>query len=133
MLPKGVADSAIVLKLWKQTRLYIARMVMVEDSNPMIPGRELESHLENRRRGCTSMWVIKACIPGTGMPEFSNELSEVEFRMLAAYLRYLAATAQTTSAPGDAARGRTVFEGNGRRSEERRVGKECRSRWSPYH
>ena len=23
--------------------------------------------------------------------------------------------------------------GSGRRSEERRVGKECRSRWSPYH
>ena len=23
--------------------------------------------------------------------------------------------------------------GNIRRSEERRVGKECRSRWSPYH
>ena len=23
--------------------------------------------------------------------------------------------------------------GNPRRSEERRVGKECRSRWSPYH
>ena len=23
--------------------------------------------------------------------------------------------------------------GNHRRSEERRVGKECRSRWSPYH
>src|SRR2546430_15490045 len=23
--------------------------------------------------------------------------------------------------------------GTGRRSEERRVGKECRSRWSPYH
>ena len=22
---------------------------------------------------------------------------------------------------------------DGRRSEERRVGKECRSRWSPYH
>ena len=22
---------------------------------------------------------------------------------------------------------------NGKRSEERRVGKECRSRWSPYH
>src|SRR2546430_5107045 len=27
-----------------------------------------------------------------------------------------------------------VYEfGNGERSEERRVGKECRSRWSPYH
>ena len=24
-------------------------------------------------------------------------------------------------------------KGTGRRSEERRVGKECRSRWSPYH
>src|SRR6266705_826277 len=25
------------------------------------------------------------------------------------------------------------FPPSGRRSEERRVGKECRSRWSPYH
>ena len=25
------------------------------------------------------------------------------------------------------------MEGEMRRSEERRVGKECRSRWSPYH
>ena len=27
----------------------------------------------------------------------------------------------------------TVFKVTGERSEERRVGKECRSRWSPYH
>src|ERR1017187_5602976 len=26
-----------------------------------------------------------------------------------------------------------VVDGDGNRSEERRVGKECRSRWSPYH
>ena len=26
-----------------------------------------------------------------------------------------------------------VIEKDGMRSEERRVGKECRSRWSPYH
>ena len=26
-----------------------------------------------------------------------------------------------------------VIGANGARSEERRVGKECRSRWSPYH
>ena len=26
-----------------------------------------------------------------------------------------------------------VYLGLGERSEERRVGKECRSRWSPYH
>ena len=27
----------------------------------------------------------------------------------------------------------TLYEQGGLRSEERRVGKECRSRWSPYH
>ena len=27
----------------------------------------------------------------------------------------------------------TYRDGEGFRSEERRVGKECRSRWSPYH
>ena len=27
----------------------------------------------------------------------------------------------------------TMMVGCGSRSEERRVGKECRSRWSPYH
>ena len=26
-----------------------------------------------------------------------------------------------------------IIKGIGTRSEERRVGKECRSRWSPYH
>ena len=29
--------------------------------------------------------------------------------------------------------GKTHIKGMHRRSEERRVGKECRSRWSPYH
>src|SRR6266496_4179159 len=29
--------------------------------------------------------------------------------------------------------GRVVLRHDDRRSEERRVGKECRSRWSPYH
>ena len=28
---------------------------------------------------------------------------------------------------------RAFFQGFTTRSEERRVGKECRSRWSPYH
>ena len=26
-----------------------------------------------------------------------------------------------------------LYKSSGRESEERRVGKECRSRWSPYH
>ena len=38
---------------------------------------------------------------------------------------YLAACGATT--------GGNTYEQQTRRSEERRVGKECRSRWSPYH
>ena len=38
---------------------------------------------------------------------------------------------------GDTVHAETMQDGlnaaNGLRSEERRVGKECRSRWSPYH
>ena len=37
--------------------------------------------------------------------------------------------------PFDARRTRAALQavGEAERSEERRVGKECRSRWSPYH
>ena len=35
--------------------------------------------------------------------------------------------------PGGTAEKQTLVLGSGTRSEERRVGKECRSRWSPYH
>src|SRR5256886_6464221 len=35
--------------------------------------------------------------------------------------------------PVESADPREAARGNGPRSEERRVGKECRSRWSPYH
>src|SRR5258707_4334068 len=57
--------------------------------------------------------IVRAGIPGSGMPGFSNELSEVEIRRLAAYLRSLAGAAQSRSAPGDAAHGKTIFEGTG--------------------
>ena len=30
-------------------------------------------------------------------------------------------------------KGMNIWRPYGQRSEERRVGKECRSRWSPYH
>src|SRR5256714_13893801 len=40
-----------------------------------------------------------------------------------------AASATVTVTPIDDSQ----VEGNETRSEERRVGKECRSRWSPYH
>ncbi len=65
--------------------------------------------------------IIKSGIQGTAMPAFSNELSEVEIKRIAAYLHDLAGAAQSTSAPGDAERGKTIFEGNGRCIECHRV------------
>ena len=38
-----------------------------------------------------------------------------------------------SSASDDSAADGSVFKIGSIRSEERRVGKECRSRWSPYH
>ena len=46
----------------------------------------------------------------------------------------LAGTSQQMRAPGQqSAPMAAPQQGQRRRSEERRVGKECRSRWSPYH
>ena len=39
----------------------------------------------------------------------------------------------TILVPGDSVEELSIHEVNEGRSEERRVGKECRSRWSPYH
>src|SRR5699024_11468583 len=39
----------------------------------------------------------------------------------------------TSGAGGGGATNANVLVGDNTRSEERRVGKECRSRWSPYH
>ena len=51
--------------------------------------------------------------------------------------RALIRPAQILVAPGgkasEAAPGETLADTDVLRSEERRVGKECRSRWSPYH
>ena len=41
--------------------------------------------------------------------------------------------AGTTVSPEQMETARTILENRRSRSEERRVGKECRSRWSPYH
>ncbi len=65
--------------------------------------------------------IIKSGIPGTAMPAFSNELSEVEIKRIAAYLHDLAGAAQSTSAPGDAERGKTIFEGHGKCLECHRI------------
>ena len=64
------------------------------------------------------MDILKVALKRTGMTA-------------SAYIRELIRTGGNidTSYPEDRARAIRVIA----RSEERRVGKECRSRWSPYH
>src|SRR2546427_9561717 len=63
--------------------------------------------------GCQMMSQLKDIIPGAEhWPQFRRNASE-QFEARTALLE--------------------VVESPSIRSEERRVGKECRSRWSPYH
>ena len=47
--------------------------------------------------------------------------------------RAIGALAGVEAVRVNVATARVAVDWRGRRSEERRVGKECRSRWSPYH
>jgi len=54
--------------------------------------------------------------------------------LMVALVVLLAAVANTSpAADASVDQGKTLFNDPTLRSEERRVGKECRSRWSPYH
>src|SRR3989454_12841132 len=72
------------------------------------------------------MRAIDDGLPGSAMPAWKGRLSDGERRDVMAYLKtfssFFADTSQHIAA--------LTFS---KRSEERRVGKECRSRWSPYH
>ena len=57
--------------------------------------------------------IIGDGVPGTAMPAFSKELKDLEMRTIIAYLRFMAANAYSTSAPGDPVRGKAIFEGKG--------------------
>ena len=56
----------------------------------------------------------------------------VNFMTFAVMATALTLTACSSDSDGDGD-GNGDGGNNGGRSEERRVGKECRSRWSPYH
>src|SRR2546422_10337816 len=70
------------------------------------------------------------------LPLLSGSLFRIAFLTLALAIwiwgttRYAGRTRTALAADAGAAVGAEPLD---RRSEERRVGKECRSRWSPYH
>jgi putative heme-binding domain-containing protein len=55
--------------------------------------------------------VIRKGVPGTPMP--ATNMSEEQAKRVVVYLRSTAATKRSVSAVGDAARGKTLFEGKG--------------------
>jgi len=55
--------------------------------------------------------IIRTGIPNTGMPP--NNISEINAANIVAYLRTIATETRSTSAPGDAGRGKAIYEGKG--------------------
>src|SRR5438105_12683490 len=79
-----------------------------------IPGVDLGHGKFKRASSYDSLVeIIRNGVPGTAMPAFSKELSDLEMRTIVAYLRVMAATAYSTSAPGDPVRGKAIFESKG--------------------
>ena len=68
------------------------------------------------------------CLPGRGLVE-GDSLGPV----VALQLCLVVLLIGWAGGRGDLALGREAVHVSLTRSEERRVGKECRSRWSPYH
>src|SRR5256885_17196195 len=75
------------------------------------------------------MQTLDGTIVNTALPTMADALGESPLRMQSVIVAYSLTMAMLIPASGWMA---DRF-GTRRRSEERRVGKECRSRWSPYH
>ena len=65
--------------------------------------------------------------------ENSKSDSKIEFKEILAYGDDKKIEVGTPLLDGAKVEAELIKNGKNRRSEERRVGKECRSRWSPYH
>ena len=87
----------------------------------------------------SSLWIAKTGLDAqqTNMDVIANNLANVStngFKRQRAVFEDL--LYQTIRQPGAQSSEQTTLPSGlqiGTRSEERRVGKECRSRWSPYH
>src|SRR5256885_13224029 len=83
-----------------------------------------------RLQGDWSSDVCSSDLESVTVPEGAAALFVVAWAVAARTAMQTAARARTSTEP---LRMLTLPEIGTGRSEERRVGKECRSRWSPYH
>ena len=94
-------------------RLYRANCVLCHGPDgESVPGVDL-GHGKFRRGKSDGdiIQIIRVGIPGTPMPP--HNLNQERAGSIVAYLRFMATSGRSTSAPGDAASGHAIFEGKG--------------------
>src|SRR2546430_3829540 len=87
---------------------------------------------EDGIRDLTVTGVQTCALPISGVHSLML-LSAAAIGMCLLLLRAVLNAASTDAGPGSVVATAVAHDLRGKRSEERRVGKECRSRWSPYH
>src|SRR2546429_9799241 len=86
------------------------------------------------RVSCTKDWLCERQAPTSNAPEASPAFFSNSRRLIfMTRLPWRKQILEILDAFTSARRLEEGWEVEDKRSEERRVGKECRSRWSPYH
>src|SRR5256885_12841810 len=118
-----------LLSLARVTRTEIRRV----DVDLTALARRISERLRAESPECGGRFVIEDGVRGNGDPSL---LAVVLENLLGNAWKFTSKRKQAEIAFGCEERdGKPTYfvRDNGARSEERRVGKECRSRWSPYH
>jgi cytochrome c oxidase cbb3-type subunit 3 len=95
-------------------RIYLNNCVYCHGPDgDQVPGIKLGSgKFKHATTDAEIMGIIRKGIPGTGMPAQTN-MPEQQVRYVVAYLRSLAAEPPTDLPPGNASRGKAIFDGKG--------------------
>src|SRR2546427_11277733 len=101
------------------------------------PGHDFEGALLNAFKGGSGEVIVSVRFP-VANPDFAAFIQRAKDLNPESIVIFVPGGAQPAAlGKALAERGidpkKTKILGSGERSEERRVGKECRSRWSPYH
>jgi putative heme-binding domain-containing protein len=114
-MPSAKQQSGALSEVGKGRQLFIDNCALCHGPDgDSVPGVDLGHGKFKRASSYDNLFeVIRDGVPGTAMPEFSQYLEDLDMHTIVAYLRFMAATAYSTSAPGDPVRGKGIFEGKG--------------------